>query len=313
MRVAVTGASGFVGGWIVRELVRRGHTVHAFGRRSASQLSRGIPNYRQWDLADGLVPVPAVDAVVHCAAHVGHWGDEAAYERVNVQGTRHVLAAFEGVEPFIYVSTSSVYAPGRAGRAIAEDAPIGGAGLTAYARTKAAAEGIVATSNRRAVVLRPHIVYGPGDTTLLPRLLKARRNGYLAVPGTGRNRVSVTHVLNLALAVERALVVAGARGIYNVADAEAPSVAALLHATFEQLALPTRLVFVPRRLAWEGARLIEAVHRRSGAVREPLLTRYVVASLADEHVLDIGRARVALGYDPRFTLREAFTGDAGLA
>ena len=303
MRVAVTGASGFAGSWIASELAARGHEVHAFGRRAAADLGVEVPNYLQWDITTRLTAVPAVDAVVHCAAHVGHWGPDSPYRAVNVEGTRNVLSAFPHAEPFVYVSTSSVYGPGHGGN-VTETSAVGGAEMTAYARTKAEAERLVAASGRRALMLRPHIVYGPGDTTLLPRLLAARRKGTLLVPGDGRNRISVTHVLNLSHAVERSLLSAGAEGAFNIADAECPSVDELLKVTFERLALRTRLIHMPRRMAWAAAWAMEVAARWSGTPREPLLTRYVVASLADEHQLDISRARESLGYEPPWPFRD---------
>ena len=308
MRVAVTGASGFAGSWIARELAAHGHEVHAFGRRPAADLAVPLPNYSQWDLVRDRGVVPSVDAVVHGAARVGHWGDEPAYRAVNVEGTRRVLAAFDNAEPFVHVSTSSVYDAGHGGR-LTESAPAGHEARTAYARTKIEGERLVAASGRRAVILRPHIVYGPGDTTLLPRLLAARRRGWLAVPGNGANRVSVTHVLNLSHAVERSLLSAGAQGVFNIADAESPSVDELLQATFGRLGLPTRLVHIPRPVAWAAAWASETLARGLRARREPLLTRYVVASLADDHLLDISRARESLGYEPRSTFRDPWVDD----
>lgn len=304
MRVAVTGASGFVGSWIARDLAAQGHDVLAFGRRAVAELPAHLPNYRQWDITSVPAGVPRVDAVVHCAARVGQWGDGEAYHATNVAGTRHVLSAFESAELFIYVSTSSVYGPGPH-RHLAEDSAIGADALTAYARTKAEGERLVITSGRRAIILRPHIVYGPGDTTLLPRLIAARRRGTVTVPGNGANRVSVTDVRNLTHGVERALAVAGASGTFNIADDEAPTVDALLRTTFERLGLPTRLVYIPRPIAMAAATAVETAARWRGATSEPLLTRYVVASLADEHTLDISRARRSLGYDPRHRFRDA--------
>jgi nucleoside-diphosphate-sugar epimerase len=227
---------------------------------------------------------------------------------VNVEGTRRVLEAFENAQPFVYVSTSSVYDAGHGGR-LTEDAPTGHKALTAYARTKIEGERLVAASGRRSIILRPHIVYGPGDTTLLPRLLAARRRGWLPVPGNGANRVSVTHVLNLSHAVERSLLSAGAEGVFNIADAESPSVDELLQTTFGRLGLKTRLLHIPRPVAWAAAWAGESLARQLRVRREPLLTRYVVASLADDHLLDISRARESLGYAPQSTFRDPWPDD----
>ena len=109
MRIAVTGASGFIGGAIAGELSRQGHFVHAFGRRHAGGTVSLLPNYRRWDIRHPLKQIPVVDAVVHCAALVGDWGDDAEYQRTNVAGTRRVLETFRGAERFIHVSSASVY------------------------------------------------------------------------------------------------------------------------------------------------------------------------------------------------------------
>lgn len=297
MRVAVTGASGFVGGWVARHLAEAGHDVLSFGRRARGRLPVDLPNYRQWDISAGPSVVPPVDAVIHSAAHVGHWGDASVYQAVNVAGTHHVLASCAAAELFVYISTSSVYGPGNH-RDVSEDATIDPGALTAYARTKAEGERLVRDSGRRAVILRPHIVYGSGDTTLLPRLIAARRRGTLTVPGDGTNRLSVTDVRNLAHAVSQALVAEGVNGTFNIADAEAPTVDELLRTTFERLGLPTRIRYLPRPLAMAAAIVSETAARMRRPTGEPQLTRYVVSSLADEHTLDISRARDSLGYDP---------------
>jgi nucleoside-diphosphate-sugar epimerase len=304
VRIAVTGASGFVGGAVARWLAERGHTVFSYGRRAPSALPAPLPNYSVWDVtAAPPTPVP-VDAAVHCAAHVGQWGDEGEYRRINVEGTRLVLERFRDGGRFVHVSTSSVYRSDLSKAGLREDAPIGGAGLTAYARTKAEAEGLVRGSGVSAIILRPHIVYGPGDTTLWPRVVAARRLGWLPVPGDGRNRVSVTHVLNLAHAVECALSAPRASGTFNVTDGEDVSVDTLLRTMLSRHGLSARIAYVPRGVAWALAQTSERLWCAVGAVREPRLTRYVVQNLADECTLDIARAREELGYTPRWTYRD---------
>jgi nucleoside-diphosphate-sugar epimerase len=200
-----------------------------------------------------------------------------------------------------------VYSDGVPVTNVSEDAPVGDCAYSAYGRSKAEGERVVMESGRPAVVLRPHIVYGPGDTTLLPRLLAARRFGVLVVPGTGRNRLSVTHVDNLALAVECALHAPVVRGIFNVADAEAPTTGELLTTVLARLGggggSCARIVHVPRSVAWTVATSSEWLWRAARVKRPPPLTRYVVAQLADEHTVDISRARQILGYEPRWTYR----------
>jgi nucleoside-diphosphate-sugar epimerase len=304
VRIAVTGASGFVGGRVARALAAAGHEVLAYGRRPAAALASPLPGYAPWDVAAApSAPAVAVDAVVHCAAHVGDWGPEAAYRAVNVDGTRAVLARFPGARG-VHVSTSSVYSDGVPTVRVREDAPTGRCAHSPYARTKAEAERVVLAEGSRAVVLRPHIVYGPGDSTLLPRVLAARRLGALPVPGDGRNRVSATHVDNLVHAVERALATPGAYGAFNVADGVEANVNDLLRTLLRRYGVPTRLVHVPRAAAWRAAALCEGAWRTLGALGvrgAPPLTRYAVGHLAAHHTLDTARARDLLGYAPRWS------------
>ena len=298
MKVAVTGASGFVGGRVARALSAEGHEVISLGRRSAGTLAHPLPNYRVWDIEEDM-PRENVDAVVHSAALVGDWGPDAEYARANVAGTERVLRAFSGAGHFVHISTSSVYSDNQPKRALREDAATGDC-ITAYGRTKAAAERLVMRARSDAVILRPHIVYGPGDSTLLPRLARAVRFGRLPVPGTGRNHVSVTHVDNLVHAVTRALG-SDANGTFNVADAEPVCIGELLETVFLRARIRAAPVYIPRALAWSLATALEMSWPSYHAPRGPVLTHWLVAHMADEHTLDITRARECLGYAPRWT------------
>lgn len=302
MRVAVTGASGFVGGRTVAALATRGHEVVAFGRRplAPGTFPAGV-EYLRWDLLDGpLGAPPPVDAVVHAAGAVDDWGPAARFERVNVGGTATVLATFPAAH-VVHVSSASVYDDSSDVRAVREDAPLPTRCPSAYVATKIGAEEVVRTRRPDAAILRPHAVWGPGDTTLLPRLLRARVAGVLLVPGNGRNRLSVTHVDNLTLAVAVA-VEARASGTFNVSDGHDLTVDGLLRLLLRRLGLRPRIAYVPAGLAQRLAALDEAVARRTG--RRPPLTRYAVLHLTHEWTLDITRAREVLGYAPRWTAED---------
>jgi nucleoside-diphosphate-sugar epimerase len=300
MRIAVTGASGFVGGRLARALAARGHAVIAYGRREEGALRHPLSNYRTWDLRGALDAPPEVDAVVHCAALVGDWGKEQEYADVNVGGTRQVLAAFPAARRVVSVSTSSVYSSGTPHVGVTESHPVGGC-RTAYGRTKAESERVTIQARPDAVILRPHIVYGPGDETLVPRLLQTIRRGRLLVPGSGKNRVSVTHVDNLVHAVERAIA-SGVSGPFNVSDAAPVPMSDLLAILLTRMDNPARPIFVPRAAAWWAAVALETVWPSRRPPRGPVLTRYVVEQLADEHTLDISRAQAELGYAPRWSV-----------
>lgn len=297
MRIAVTGASGFVGGRTARRLGALGHDVRAFGRRSASALAEPLSHYVTWDLAHGGTDLSSVDAVVHCAAHVAQWGPAEAFDAVNVRGTAHLLASLRPGTPVVYVSTASIY---------------DGARLPPYAASKQRGEALVRACGAPYVILRPHVVYGPGDTTLWPRVRAKVRNGRLDVPGDGRGAISVTHVDNLVDAIVAALHAAttardaGMRAgeVLDIADAHAPSVHDLLHTIFDRHGLVVRLRFVPEALALAAATASELAWRLLRRTDDPPLTRYVVRQLARPRVLDIAPARRAIAYAPRWTVHD---------
>lgn len=303
MRVAVTGATGFVGGAIVHALVAAGHEVHAYGRRQPGAVTALLPRYRQWDIADGPAPLDA-DAVVHCAAAVGQRGTRSHFARVNEQGTANVVASTEERASLVYVSTASVYPNAQHARPITESMGELPEPRSPYAISKFRGERIALARRASAVVLRPHIVYGPGDSTLWPRVVAARRRDTLFVPGNGRNAVSVTHVENLASAVLLSLAETAAPGVYNIADAVVPTVDSLLRTMFERHCLPTRLRYLDRSLALSAAVASELAWWAFRLPGEPALTRFAVAGLADPCVLDIGLARRGLRYEPKWNYLE---------
>lgn len=308
MRVAITGSTGFVGRHLVRHFAGRGDTVFAFGRRAA-QCSPGCPDapgvaYRPWDIGSGpLADVPPVDAVIHAAGAVAAWGADATFHRANVLGTRHVMESFPAAR-FVHISSTSVYDPNGDAEGLREDAPYPARYLNAYGRTKMEAERALLDAGRRCAILRPRAVYGPGDTTLLPRLLRAYVGGRLCVIGPGTNRLSITAIDNLLLAVDRALMYDGPGRVFNVADAEPVVLNDLLTALLVATGREPRLAHLPVGPAWGVAALLERAAALTGDAWEPPLTRYVVAQMSRTCTLDPSRARVELGYCPTVTYRD---------
>lgn len=305
MRVAVTGASGFVGGAVVADAVARGHEVLALSRRPVE-----LPGaeWRRWDLTEGpLTDAPEVDVVVHAAARVGERGSWAQFERANVAGTAAVLDAFPGAR-LVHVSSGSVYDPyiptvdGRE-----DEAPVARY-LGSYAASKAAAERLVRERAPGhaggAVILRPHAVYGPGDTTLLPRIESAVRGRRLVLPGDGRVRQSLTHVGNLVAAVRAAGHVDldardGGVLVANVADAEPVALRDVLLELLERRGRgDVEILGVPVRVATALAVLAEGAARLDPRGREPRPSRYAISHLALERTLDLTTLRERLGVEP---------------
>lgn len=304
MLIAVTGASGFIGGRTVRRLLHDGHRVIAFGRREGCVIEGA--EYRRWDITSGPIDVGPVDAVVHCSGSVTEWGRRSEFEAVNVAGTRNVLESFRDSPTFVHLSSASVYDLTTSKLAITEDAALGGRYVSDYSASKIQAERLVLARDGNAVVLRPHIVYGPGESKIMPRLVRALNGTTLFIPGDGRNRLSVTHVDNLAASIANAVGWRGGREVFNVADAETATLNELLGTLRRAVGSRARIRHVPFRAAWPAAVASELAHRTLLRSRHPLLTRFVVAQLAFDFTLDIGRARDVLDYIPQRSFAEAF-------
>ena len=295
MRVAVTGATGFIGGHVARRLAAAGHDVLGLGRQAGA---RRPDTYAQWDLGDPAAAAPAalvgVDAVIHAAAHVADWGPAEPFRRLTVNGTARLLAACPQAR-VVVVGSASVYDPFHGHTAAREsEAPVARY-RNEYGRAKADQERLVARLRPDALILRPHAVYGPGDRTLLPRLIAARRRGRLLLPAGGVYPMSITHVDTVADAVLAALDRPSVRGPMNVADATPVRPRDLLAAAFAALGLPTRIATLPRPIAWPAATVFEAAWRATRRSTPPPLTTYAVSHLAWPFVLDLGRLEGELG------------------
>ncbi|MEU2395504.1 NAD(P)-dependent oxidoreductase [Streptomyces sp. NPDC007369] len=289
MRIAVTGASGFCGGHVARVAAARGAEVVCVGRRPGP-----VGEHRFWDAARDLPDLAGADLVVHCAAAVGDPAPgspaETEMHAVNVGGTERLFRAAGG-RPVVWVSSASVYDPRPDRSLVGEDHPRAGQ-LNAYGRTKAAGEALAVAAG--AVVLRPRAVYGPGDTTLLPRILSRVRAGTLFLPGPDV-LLSLTAVENLA---DAALAAADwAPGAYNVADAAPYPRDETVRRVLCAHGTTARIRHLPPALARTAARAAESLARGG----EPLLSRYAVDQLAHSVVLDLTRAR-SQGWTPSHTL-----------
>jgi nucleoside-diphosphate-sugar epimerase len=293
MRIAVTGASGFIGGAVATALADLDHEVVGFGRR-ADGWSHPHARYRIWDLTSGPVKADRdFAAVVHCAALADDWARVDDALRANRDGTRAVVRTFPDAR-IVHMSTSSVYDAFEPSVEISEDAAPVRRHLSPYSESKTLAEFELA--GRDAVILRPHAVYGPGDTTLLPRILSGVRRGRLVLPEGAEVRHSLTSIGNLVLAVRRALDPASPRGTYNIADDVPVLLSAVLREFLDRRGVDARLTSIPYGAAFGLAGTLEAAARLTRT--RPRLTRYAVSQLGMERTLDLTAARTQLGYRP---------------
>ncbi len=315
--VLVTGGGGFLGGHIVRKLRARGARVRVFGRRAYPELEALGVDCRRGDLADAEAVRKAVEgcqAVVHTAALPGVWGAYALYHSANYVGTKNVVEAAiaGGANRLVYTSTPSVVHGGAGIEGGDESLPYAKRFLTAYAETKAMAEQFVLDMNSGSfatAAIRPHLIFGPGDTQLIPKLLARARAGKLVRVGGGRNRVSVSYVENVADAHCMLLdslcpgSVPSGRA-YFVNEPEPVNCWDFINRILVGAGLRPVRRGVPYRVAYAGGWVCEKIWAALGREDDPRLTRFLADQLATSHWFRTDRAREDFGWTPAVSLDE---------
>jgi nucleoside-diphosphate-sugar epimerase len=317
MNALVTGGGGFLGGAIVRRLVARGDAVRSLSRGDYPALRElGVEQVRG-DLGDPEAVARAVDGcavVFHVAAKAGIWGPYAEYHRSNVEGTRNVIAACRagGVGRLVFTSSPSVVFDGRDMEGVDESVPYPRHYEAAYPATKAESERLVRAADGddlATVSLRPHIIWGPGDNHLVPRLLAKARAGRLRRIGRRRNLVDSTYIDDAAeahlLAADRLAPGSAIAGkVYFISQGEPWPVWDLINRMLEAAQLPPVTRTVPPALAHLTAAICEGVSRALRLRDEPPLTRFLVREMSSAHWFNIDAARRDLGYRPSLSIEE---------
>lgn len=312
MRVLVTGASSLIGRHTVARLVARGDTVTAL-QRSPSGLGTAEV-LASLDDGDGLARAcEGQDAVVHLAAKVGVVGAWADFERVNVRGTVDLLAAARraGVRGVVHVSSPSVAHRGDplVGAPAEPADPSGTRGH--YATSKAMAERAALDASSAAmpvVAIRPHLVWGPGDTQLVGRIVERARRGRLALIGSGAALIDTTYVDNAADALVAAIDRVGGLGgtALVVSNGEPRTVHELVARILAAARVPWTPRHVPARVAIAGGTILERIWERTDRDGEPPMTGFLAEQLSTAHWFDQRRTRAALGWEPTVALAEGF-------
>lgn len=309
--VLVTGATGFLGGYLVRSLACEGWTVRAIGRRRSvlENLSGPGIETREVDLRDReavAIACEGVDLVIHAAALSSPWGRRSDFFDTNVKGTMHVIDGCrrQGVTRLVHVSSPSVIFNGRDVRGATEEAPFPRRFLSPYCWTKKLAEDAVrGAAGLDTVIVRPKAIFGPGDTTLLPRLLAAGRARKLVQVGDGTNLVDLTYVDNVVHALRLALVRPDAAGrIFTITNGQPVRLWEVIRRILAAAGCPTNWRRIPYPMAYVAAALMEV--RGRWTATEPLLTRYGVALLGRTQTYCIDAARRWLGYEPVVSVEE---------
>lgn len=317
MNALVTGGGGFLGKAIVRRLLARGDEVRSFSRGDYPELRALGVKIHQGDLADAEAVGRAAqgcDIVFHVAAKAGIWGPYQEYHRANVVGTENVLAAcrHHGIARLVFTSTPSVVFSGKDMEGVDESAPYPEHYHAYYPETKARAERAVLGANDgrlATVALRPHLIWGPGDRHLVPRILARARTGTLRWIGSRPNRVDCVYIDNAAeahvLAAERLSPGSAIAGkVYFISQGDPWPLWDLINRILEAGDLPPVVRTISPKLAYAAGWTLEMAYWLLGLKSEPRMTRFLAQELSTAHWFNIDAARRDLGYRPTVSIEE---------
>ena len=318
MKALVTGANGFLGFHLVEALVDRGYQVTAMTRKPYDSLDRlNVPQVHGDIRSMNCLRTACKgqEIVFHTAAISGVWGPWKLYHSVNTIGTKNVIRACleENVGKLVYTSSPSVTFNGDHQINQDETAPYPKHWLCNYPHTKALAEKAVLSANDSSELLtcalRPHLIWGPGDQHLIPRLIKRARAGKLRKVGDGRNLVDNIYVTNAAdahvlaaEALEAGSPVAGSA--YFLSQDDPVNCWGWINEVLELAGLPRVRKSISYPWAYRLGYALETWHDIRGSNEEPRMTRFVAAQLAKNHYFDISRAKNDFGYYPRISHAE---------
>lgn len=317
MKILVTGGGGFLGGYVVRQLVERGDKVRSFSRGSYENLTKLGVEQKQGRFDDLKAVTDAVsgcDAVIHVGGKAGAWGPYDEYHSANVVGTENVINACikQGVNRLVYTSSPSVVFHGGDMDGADESVPYPVHYATHYPKTKAMAERMVIAANGNnlsTVSLRPHLIWGPGDNNLVPRLISRAKAGRLVLIGSGENLIDTVWVENAAkahlLALDRLKPDARIAGkVYFITNGEPRSIKFIFNMIMDIYGLPPVTRHLPRGLAYIAGWLFEKAYDKFNLKGEPLITPFLVDEMSKSHWFNISNARNDLGYNPEITLED---------
>jgi 2-alkyl-3-oxoalkanoate reductase len=311
VKVLVTGVTSLLARTTAEILLARGDEVVCL-QRGPSTLAAEQINADIRDTAAVALAAAGCDAIIHAAAKVGVVGSWDDYRAINVDGTNNVLAAARaaGIERLVYVSSPSVAHGGDAIAGLGAEPPILGRKNAFYAESKAMAEqaALAANADGLAVVaIRPHLVWGPGDTQLVGRIVDRAKSGRLALVGGGAALIDTTYITNaaesLVAALDRVRPGAACAGrAYVIANGEPRPIRDLVAGICAAANVPFAPRDVPLAIAKVAGSVVERAWKLTRRTTEPPLTRFLAEQLGTAHWFDPRPAKDDLGWTPRITI-----------
>ena len=317
MRVLVTGAGGFLGEAIVTALHARGEEVCTLQRGEYPALQKLGLTMNKGDITDREAVIRAsekCEAIIHVAARAGIWGDYQDYYRSNVVGTLNVIEACRqnNIQRLVYTSSPSIVFAGEDEDGIDESAPIPEYHLTNYQRSKAEAEAMVLAANNdklATVALRPHLIFGPGDPHLAPRIIERAKTGRLRLLGKRLNLVDITYIDNavsahlLALDALHAGAVCSGKA-YFISNDEPIAMAEIINRILVAAGLPEVAKTISPGFAYMVGTIMEVVYLLFHIKSEPFMTRFLARQLTCSHWYNISAAKRDLKYAATVSIAE---------
>ena len=313
-KIIVTGGGGFLGKAIVRQLVKNNQKVISFSRKFYPELEKLGIEQIQGDITNKNAVEQAfkdkdIDIVFHTAAKPGVWGDYSVYYNTNVKGTINVISACQKhkISRLIYTSSPSVVFDGTDMEGVNESVPYPSKFHAPYPQTKALAEQEVIKSTYhgiKAIILRPHLIWGPEDNHLVPRIIK--RSKSLRIVGTGKNLVDTIYIDNAAnahiLAAEKLQTCPELSGnIYFISQDEPIPLWDMINAILEAGNKPCVTRSISKKTALIIGTILESFYKYFNIKSEPKMTRFIAAELSAAHWFDISAAKNDLGYYPKIS------------
>lgn len=323
MKIIITGATGFLGLHAVKHFCQQNHTVYGLGRnrQKGKMIEEHGGHFIACSLEDQSILTDEqlasvfkdADVVIHSAALSSPWGKKEQFYQTNVIGTKHILelSVKYGIQRFIHISTPSLYFKFRDEINIPETTVLGAPFPSLYTESKYQAELLVDQYKKEhglfTITLRPRGIFGPGDESLIPRLIKVAKANGLPTIGDGKNLIDLTYVMNVVHAMECAI---NARSEfngekYNVTNGEAVVLWDVLSNILKNLNLKKSDKKIPYKVAYSFAFAMEIIHKYLLNNKEPKLTRYTVGLLAKTQTLSIEKIKRDLGYSPRTNMETA--------
>jgi nucleoside-diphosphate-sugar epimerase len=315
-RVLVTGGGGFLGSAVCRQLASAGHEVIAFQRRPADHLEcEGITSL-QGDIckmSDLLAAAKDCGAIIHTAGKAGIWGDATEYRRINVNGTSNVIETcrLKRVPILVHTSSPSIVHSGDDLGGADESIPIAEQFTAPYPATKAESEKMVIAANKeslRTTALRPHLIWGPGDPHILPRLVEKARRGSIALPGPDKI-IDTIFVENAALAHLKAFQelqgsAKCAGKSYFVTNNEPMPQGEIVRKLLAAVGIEVKIRAIPVPIASVAGIVSEFAWRTLKLESEPPVTRFSIEQLATAHWFDTSAAERDFDYRPQISIAE---------